>query len=903
MRTLTGTANTAINKRTATEPIIVVEIFWNPQQPRRYSDKNHQNAKGKIISISNFESIIKLRGGQSTTISLVLDDTDEDIKTLLKTVDPHEVSAIIYQSYDSFNSTVHNFILFKGKLNSPVVWNEGSRTVNLTIVSDIESREVGFSPESGFFEFVDPSIIGKPWPICFGEVVRVPAQRITPRIEGTSLTRYKPITNDILTNLEEKVKKYTLILAEIGITDNILDIEDIEIIILNDDYIGLLEEIAKAYREFTTILEELVISNPVHEFRLNLFVRIIIDLTLRKRQIEKITQFVNGTTAKRKILNDEIEDLNDAKITEEDKTPFEDQQIIFGIVNVIAPLEFQLVGLDSLISALIGLQDDILFEIGEFEDGKQSLIDAMTVFELNVIDFFSTEPWPQGEQTIIVNKQQLTGTVSGTQFILSGIAQALDLEPVNMTTRQNSNPNEFWISNWASGETPQLRNRYCLVAGNDFGGELRRRVIFVTQQEGNHCYFSPIIYEERGTINDRITYGFKLFNTGDTIEQQSSVFLSDAWIGQLTPQPADPADWVNGLYQLMVADWSLELGDPISHTSSFDEIHIANLYESDSVDEVMAYREKEGQRVLMALPTHYYTIDLAFEIGGFTTTAIKLQRPLREYEGENWEDQLYVSLESSLSPNTADVIQWIIETWTDFTIDTSSFTGVNNDLTNFPSNFALLEKRDALDLIEDIAWQARSAVWLFNGVVHIKYLSKEPDIDFNITEDDIEATTLQTTFTTTEELITIVTGEWTADYSLPKKNTIILRNNVPIYGVHKETYNIFIYNIEELVQRTLTFWLIRYSNTWRKIIFDGFMNLIPLEVFDTVLVNVPITSLPPVKTVVENVEYNNNDKSIRLTLWTPIRARFTSVYPFAWMSSAPSNLPYPTSDDPHAGGG
>lgn len=903
MRNLTSSARSKINQRTATEPIIVIKVTWKTGIIRRYADKDHQNAKGRILSMGGFEVSQKLKGGQSTSVNIVLDDSDNDLRNILKTSDPHEAEAIVYQSFNGLSSS-NNFVLFKGRINSPVVWSEGERTVRFTIQSELESREVGFSPESGFFDFVDPSIIGQPWPICFGEVIRVPTQRITPRISATSLTRFKPITNDLLKVLEERIKKYTLILAEIGITDNILDIEDIEIIILNDDYIALLEEIAKAYREFTTILEELIVTNPTQEDNLNLFVINVINRTLKERQLTKIAEFIATTVEKQQILQGEINDLDEARQTEQDKSPFQNQQIIDSIVqNVLPPLVFQIGGLNTLIGQLAGLQITINAELFILNAERDTLITAMTVFDLTIIDFYNNEEWPQGVLTILANKQRLTGSVTDSQFTLAGVAEALDLETVNISARLGSNPNEFWIQNWTSGKTPHLRNRYLLVAGLDDNGLLQRRVIFVTQQEGNHCYFSPIVYEERNIIDGRQTYGFKLFAPGDVIEQQSSAFLAEAWVPLLSPQPFNAPDFVTGMYQLMVSDWSLDIGDPITHTSDFDEVYIANLYESVSVDEVMAYRDMNGKRLLMPLPLHYYTIDLAFAIAGFTTTVIKLQRPLREYEGENWEDKIFVSLESTLSSNTSDVIKWLIETWTDFTVDSSSFNSVKSSLTNFPSNFALLKKEDALSLIEDIAWQARCAVWLVNDVIFIKYLSKEPTTDLTITDKDIEVGSYQETFTGTDELITIVEGEWKPDLSAPEPNKIILRNNVPIYGVHKEEYNIFIYNIEELVQRTLTFWLIRKSNTWRKVIFTGFMNLLEVEVFDTVRLNVSNSVLPPVKTVVEEIEYDNENQSIVMTLWTPIRARFLIPYPFAWMSSAPSNLEYPTVDDPHAGGG
>ena len=648
-----------------------------------------------------------------------------------------------------------------------------------------------------------------------------------------------------------------------------------------------------------------MVSNENHEVSLNEFVDVIVQLTLRERMIEKINLFIVNTNEKKQIAEGELLDLTEALQTEQDKTPFHNEQIVVALQGTIIPNKANiLLGFNTLIQQLLDLQNNIILpEISDLQDDKAALITLMTVFELTTIEIDSNEPWPQGEQTIIVNKQQLTGSVTGKTFTLSGVVEALDVQPVNMDLRLNSNPNEFWIQNWPGGETPILRNRYCLTLGQDFSGTTQYRVIFVTQQEGNHCYFSPIVYEDRDTIDGRQTYGFKLYGPGDTINAQSPAFLSEDWVPLLSPQPVSAPDWVTGMYQQMVGDWSLELGDSISFSSGFDEIHIANLYESDAVLEVMAYREWEGKTILMPLPTHYYTIDLAYAVAGFTTTAILLQRPLREYEGENWEDQIYVTLESTLLANTASQIHWLITNWTDFTFDTTTFISVISDLANFPSNFALLDKRDALDLIEDMAWQARCAVWLVNDEMFIKYLSKEPDIDGVINESDIEATTLQTSFTETEAIITIVEGEWVKDYSAKEKNKIILRNNVPIYGVHQEKYDMFIYTDEELIQRSLTFWLIRYSNTWRKIIFQGFMKLIKFEVFDTLLVNLSVIDLPPVKCVVEDLEYNNEDNSIKVTLWVPIRAGFTAVYPFAWMSSAPPGLEYPTVDDPHAGGG
>lgn len=913
MRTISSAAQTKIQTKTGTEPILIVEVQWAPNgaSMRKYADKDFQGAAGKIIRLGQFDSSKRLKGGQSTSLSLVLDDSDDDIRNLLEDNDVQKAEATIYQSFDGLTSG-QKFILFKGSINSPFIWDEGTRTVTVTIISDVESREVGFSPESGLFEYVDPEIIGQPWPICFGEVIRVPAQRITPQIQATSLTRYKPITLDWLKILQEKVKKYARTLAEVGLSDNVLDITGIEIVILNDEYLGLLEEIAKTYREFTTVLEDMIIANPTHETNLNTYVQNIFAIETKAFQIEKINEFIVNLNEQIVILDGEILDLEEAKQTELDKTPFHNTDFIFEIDQQAEVLGFTRGGKLQVRAQLSSQGTIILAEAAALLVANTTIEDIITVFDLAVVDFYSNELFPQGAVDLTINKQRFTGTITGASFAIDGTVQVLDLEPINLAARQNNNPNELWIEDASDGTTPAIRNRFVLIAGNDdLLGHFQRRVIFITQQEGNRCFFSPIVYQNGEPIGDdpdtaRATYTFKMFDEGDIIEAQASTYIKSQWHTLLViPGAADPApDFVTGLYQLMVADWSLELGDEIVHSTSSEQVFIANLYESKTVNEVMAWKEEDGKRILAPVPDSYYSVDLAFIIAGFITTAIKLKRPLKEYEGENWEDEIFVSLSSTLSANTSEVIEWIVETWTGFTVDASSFASVETSLTNFPSNFALLTKEDSISLIEDIAWQARCAVWVTNDIVFIKYLSIEPDTDLTITNTDIEVGSLALTLTDTEELVTILKGKWQPDYSLPE-NTIILRNNVPIYGVHEEEVDIFIYNEEELVQRTLTFWLIRKSNTWKKILLTGFLNLLELEIFDTVKLNLDTDwfSDSPVKTVVENIDYDNESQSIGLTLWLPIRSGFMDPYPFAWMSSAPGGLSYPTSDDPYAGGG
>ena len=914
MRSLTSAARTKIQTKTATEPIVIIEVIWADGSVRRYADRDHQNAKGKILDISGFDATQRLQGGQSITMTMTIDDSDSDILNLLKNNDPHKAFVRVWQSFVGLSSS-SNFILFTGQVNSPIVWNEGERTYTISVVTEVEGREVGFSPESGFFEFVDPDVIGKPWPICFGEVVRVPAQRITPRIEGGSLTRYRPITLEALTVLEDKIKKYTVMLAKVGLADNVLNIEDIEVVILNDDYIDLLEEISKGYSEFTSIVEDLIINNPGQTDSLNTFVEQVILISLAGFQIGELNKFLANLFKSVEVNQNEADDLERAIKSEEDKAPFENQELIIEMLINKSEKDGAVSALFGLQTALLNLGSDLQAAILEATITKDAVVLLMTTFTLTNVFFQSNEIWPQGDTELIINKQRFSGTITDKNFTLSGVPLVHDLEVITLAARQNSNPNEFWINDWSTGETPLIRNRFLLIHSQDFTGVFRRRVVFCTQQEGSHCFFAPLVYEERDGIgNDpddlRKTYGFKLFDTNSTIEAMAPSYLADAWKNLIDPAGQNIPGFVNGLYQLQVSDWALEVGDRVSLGSSLNEVYIVNLYESEEVTEVMAYKNQDGKRFLSPLPEHYYEIDLAFAVDTGSgipsiTTAITLQRPLTDYEGENWEDGIFVTLVSTLTNNSADIIKWLINNWTSLSVDATSFSAVASSVNNFPANFALLTKKDSIDLIQDIAYQSRCAVWVTDNKVFIKYLSKEPSKDITIREDDIIATTLQLTLTDTEELITILEGTWREDYATPEPHKIILRNNVPLYGVHKEERDFFIYNIEEMVQRSMTFWIIRKSNTWKRIIFQGFLNLLELEVFDTIEFSLTEHhfSNSPVKAVIESIEYDSNDNSLRITTWLPIRSGFMSPYVFAWPSSANAGLIYPTSDDPHAGGG
>lgn len=326
--------------------------------------------------------------------------------------------------------------------------------------------------------------------------------------------------------------------------------------------------------------------------------------------------------------------------------------------------------------------------------------------------------------------------------------------------------------------------------------------------------------------------------------------------------------------------------------------YVANILPS-TILRVAAYRDTDAGKVLVTVPPEAYTI-LQNDYVGYQVMELVFGRPLSSL-GVGWSDDLYVTLTSSVGPNTVDIIQWLIETYTSHSIDATSFAHVRALIDNYPSHFMMPGRMSLLDALDKIAYQARCAVWLKDDVFFIKYLPEDPTSDDTADASDILTDSMELTHTPTEELVTKYTAKWQSDYAVSDKNTIIYRSNVKKYGTHEESYDYFIYNIVELVRKSATFWLIRKANTWRKVSFKTPLNKLNLEVFDCVTVNHPALSSVAVKTQIEKASYDSATNSISFECWTPIRSGETTPYDFAWPADVSETLIFPTLTDRASG--
>lgn len=305
-----------------------------------------------------------------------------------------------------------------------------------------------------------------------------------------------------------------------------------------------------------------------------------------------------------------------------------------------------------------------------------------------------------------------------------------------------------------------------------------------------------------------------------------------------------------------------------------------------TVDQVAAYRTYGDTSLLTEVDPALYTV-YTTDYSGYDVVEVWLDSPLSTIDDEDWDDELFVSFTSSIGPNPADIIQWLVEKYTDYTVDTTTFASVKSSLTNYPSNFFVKSRPSVLQLIRDIAYQARCAIYIRDDVMYITYLTTEPTSLRTLTESDILTETFSFSHTETEDLETRHQISWKEGEAGVNKNDptdfdFVLKNNIPKYGMFNKEYDYFTQNTFDTIQKSATYWMIQKSNTWRIVEFETPITQLNLDVFDCVTLD--INQFPTTKIVIQEAAYNVDTNTIKFKAWTPILSGTNTPYFWAWPS-------------------
>jgi len=316
-----------------------------------------------------------------------------------------------------------------------------------------------------------------------------------------------------------------------------------------------------------------------------------------------------------------------------------------------------------------------------------------------------------------------------------------------------------------------------------------------------------------------------------------------------------------------------------------------------TLNNVAAYKtQPSGRKLLMEVPSSYYTV-YESDYGAYTVTELGLVSKLSLID-DKWGDDLYVSITSDVGGNPVDVIEWLLDTYTGLSYDSTTFNDVKTKLADYPTNFWVKQQVSVLSLIQDIAYQSRCAVYTRNDVMYIKYLAEEPSSVRTITPSDIISSTFRVDLTETEDLVTKYDISWQAgEAGIDSEDEVInkfaVRFNIPKYGLQEDSVDYFTQNTYSTILKSSTFWLIRDSISWKHVKFASTLKMLDLDVFDCVTLDIPQFSASAIKCILTKVAYNSTNHTVELEGWTPVRAGESETYYWAWPAAQSALATWP----------
>ncbi len=754
MRTLSSNALAKIAEKHGNEPVAIIGIDWvGDGAPLLYADRDVGTIPGKILEFGSLDNVINVTDSDSSQeLSITLDDVDGTLKEIINTNDIHKRSARVYQWFEGM-SLDDRFLLFAGKISSPIIWNERDRSVSFTIISQLEDHEIGFSAEEGDFPWIPKDLIGKTWPMVFGKVQDVPCLQFNKAVSGTTLCGIGIIAG----------KDFHRAMAQGG-NDQALGVQ------LNQMYaqISHLNSVAFAFER----------ANP--------------------------GGFYTPYSIKEEQARDQAQSVRDQ---------------ISGMLYARA------------------------LQIYCAELNRDNTVDNTDDEGCNPVRVLGGEDFPQNTAlTLKINDGLFAGYFDGDQFYI----------------------------------TDSLHE----------AGEEKAEAIY-NKQEDMLCRPPPPHAAWDYQTNVPPPYGD--FWTPDLIR-------SRGWSTGTADQEARPSTT-----QVAQHFWA-EAGSRVNIASDEPITYVVSIIPG-TVLAVKAYKTFDNERKLVNVPDGLWTVETK-DYGPITAVQVVVIKPLSTITDQGWEDSLYVTFESTIGPHTCDILEYIIDNYTDLSYDSTSFTAIRSKLDPFPMNFPILSRKNTLTVLQEIAFQARCALWLSNGVFYIKYLPEEPTSDATITRGDLDADEgVEVELTSTEDLVTKMIVEWRISWAEDDPSKIILRHNVKKYGTQEETFDFYCFNQPDIILKVATFWLIRKSNTWKKVSFKTFLQMLNLETFDTVTLNfgkdyVADTS---VKAIVEEATYNSNDQTIDFVCLTPVKSGEMVEYKFFWPSQIAVTETFPTAEEEAAG--
>lgn len=756
-RNISAAALAKLATRTGTEPVSVVEISWVDGAANGvYGEKAYPDLgiEGRILNLGQVDDAINYsRNGTTQSVTITLSDIDGQLKAKFDNCDMHKRPAFVYQWFDGIPYS-DRFLIFQGQIASPITYKEGDRTLSFDIISEIDSLEVGFSPEDGQFPYIPQNLIGRAWPLIFGIAVQVPAILI----------------DDIPHTGKQGSAADSISKDDHGVHDPSLDKK------IEDNTLTANQAIALAQLDFIGYLQA----------------------SFTARELGEIDQFADISTVK-----------GGGTFT-------------------------------GLAKQYLNAGNKLLLQGQQLRLKNNALNDTLSKqksFEKGAIGVSNGNNFPQG-QTLVFNVggMTLTGYFIGDTFIV----QSRTHPNADLTTGMVVDPPDS-----RTGDPVITRDQFFFVpAGTPVLMADQLSAAFLQDP------ILPVRYIVSGVI-------------------PTDVLAIYAW---------RTVGGIKSLYQVPPSTFSNVVNNPTYIQEATEE-------DPDTGDIVV----------------NYYSV-WQVDFGTVIATVIYLPQPLSSYDGQGWEDDIWATLQSPVGPNVVDVLIWLIQNYTIYSYDPVSFSEVAAQVAAYPVNFAILDRPDIVQVLQDIAYQSRCFIWFKNGLFYLKYLSVEDTVTDTLTEADVLYNTYEIQSTETEDIVTKYIASWRADYFHEEPNKIILRRNINRYGLTEKDVDFYTYNTQYLVEKSATFWTLRLSNDFKILVFKVPITKLNIETMDTITLNFSNTfggkvCNTTINGIVWAAKFDSAAYEIELTVWIPVLLGTLVRYDFAYPGDLSEQDVYPTFDD------
>jgi hypothetical protein len=322
--------------------------------------------------------------------------------------------------------------------------------------------------------------------------------------------------------------------------------------------------------------------------------------------------------------------------------------------------------------------------------------------------------------------------------------------------------------------------------------------------------------------------------------------------------------WIDGGTEVKV------FGLPRHYIASLGLVTVVNVWAQN----------KYGRSVV---PSNWYTV-VPVNYNGMLATKVIFPTPITSYPGE-WQDgDIQIDCISAIQPNAVDIMLWAITNYSTLAYDATSFNYVRTKVAPFPMNFALTERKNIVQFLQEIAFQARCAIWINDRKFFLRFLPEALAPVETLADNDIEVDSVTVTSTDTERLVTKFVAEWRANSFQSDPNKIIFRYNIQKYGLHEETYDFYAYNNQACVEVAAQFWMIRKSSTWKYVNCKALLHKLRIETFDPVQFTFTenLVANGPVTGIIEKATFNPDDDTIEIMAWLPVRLGEMTEYQYAY---------------------